>query len=375
MAQHNATLKTLELGRFVAASLVMLSHILWDVPHFAARHGEIVLGGFVPPGAVGVQFFFVLSGFVMMLAHHEDFGQLAAVPRFWWRRALRIYPMYWLGLLVPVYYLSGFLHPGLTAALVTLVPVNVHEFVPAAWSLRYEMAFYAMFGLCLLPRVGLVVLAGWVLVVVWFVYQAYRPVSLEWLLDPPFMYPLDRFFYAGGSRFVSFFELYFFAGLGAGWLFVRRLAGVFRGWASLCAGVVLLAAGARAVQYGYGYPNPPMAPVLAAGFAGVILGLAWLERAGVIKLGARARLLGAMSYPLYIVHMPLMLLVDVQCGKWLRLGPVALYVFAFACVAGIYAIIWAATICLDQPVQRYVSARFWTKKSPGDITRGNLLSP
>lgn len=48
---------------------------------------------------LGVSFFFVASGFLLTLRHHEKELTTPSVWwRFWWKRALRIYPVHWLAL-------------------------------------------------------------------------------------------------------------------------------------------------------------------------------------------------------------------------------------------------------------------------------------
>ena len=124
-------LGSLEIGRFVAASVVVLTHFFPDVPRFARHPDEITLGQIHMPGAIAVQYFFVLSGFVMMTAHRADFGQLARVPIFWWRRACRIYPMYWVALGIMFYYLLSGLTPLHAFQLISLQPSDIwEEFVP-----------------------------------------------------------------------------------------------------------------------------------------------------------------------------------------------------------------------------------------------------
>lgn len=72
-AKQGSKFLILELGRFIAASLVVLTHLLPQVNDYAALGGRELFHGWQPPGAIGVQYFFVLSGFVMMTAHIKDF--------------------------------------------------------------------------------------------------------------------------------------------------------------------------------------------------------------------------------------------------------------------------------------------------------------
>lgn len=153
--------------RGVAASLVVLDH----------SFGPLIEHGLLPQwfdivrfsiGGLGVQIFFVISGFIMITTSYRDFGTASKSLSFALRRIIRIVPTYWIGTL-------------LAFALYRLVPLQKHPslgdlaqslfFIPYStdptqdmqpvlgqgWTLNYEMFFYAMFALALLlpRRVGL----------------------------------------------------------------------------------------------------------------------------------------------------------------------------------------------------------------------------
>ena len=93
--------KNLHGFRFFAAALVILSHIelfkkraglanLWDTPFFFEA------------GSAGVDFFFVLSGFLitsLLLKEMDETGKVD-LKKFYLRRVLRIWPLYYLVLLL-----------------------------------------------------------------------------------------------------------------------------------------------------------------------------------------------------------------------------------------------------------------------------------
>lgn len=288
---------SLEIGRFLAALAVALEHLSGTIPDL--KLGPAPLAPMPAPAAV--LFFFTLSGFVIYNAHAQDAGQPARLPHYIWRRAWRIFPLYWLSLLP----MLAVLWPGCTAGylvkILTLAPFtgNIAELNPPAWTLRFELLFYIMFGLALLPYARRVVLPGWGLLLAAAWYHHLRgwggpETLLPWLPE------------GVSSHLLALNNIMFFAGLGAGWVFARwkpaaRILGPLLGFSALALALLL-----RLDGWGTLYPADPHLPFTAAAFAAVIFALAALERGGHLRLSKRwaalGAQLGAMSYPLYLLH-------------------------------------------------------------------------
>lgn len=95
-SKMNERIDSLQALRGVAALSVVVLHCF----HVATKVG--VPMGDVPVLAIGVDIFFVLSGFLMFtLAAHGGTGA-AAGAIFFVKRAARIYPLWWLALAVQV---------------------------------------------------------------------------------------------------------------------------------------------------------------------------------------------------------------------------------------------------------------------------------
>lgn len=141
--------------RGIAALLVVVLHTY--AFESKAGVGASVLPAWSVFGSAGVDLFFVISGFVMVLTTDST----SRVSLFLYRRVSRIYPLYWvysgilaLGyLLLPtlvrredaasVDYLSSFL----------LLPQEQLPLLVVGWTLIHEMYFYLVFaGLLLFPR-------------------------------------------------------------------------------------------------------------------------------------------------------------------------------------------------------------------------------
>jgi peptidoglycan/LPS O-acetylase OafA/YrhL len=98
-------------------------------------------------------------------------------------------------------------------------------------------------------------------------------------------------------------------------------------------------------------------PFLSLGYALLILGLANLDRLRASPPGRLSRFLGQLSYPLYILHVALMLAFSIIFYNAFKLSPAGLYVLFFAVAAGIVAICILVTIFLDQPLQNVLKKK------------------
>jgi exopolysaccharide production protein ExoZ len=148
------TLPLLQVFRGAAATFVVLFHVTW---HGRVLHPEYFFGRAFMFGHSGVDFFFVLSGFIMVYAHAKDAGHPGKAWAFVKARFARIFPAYWVVLAVTLacYAWRPELHqygayarnvPTATRA-VMLYDQLRQPVVPVAWSLSYELAFYAFFVL------------------------------------------------------------------------------------------------------------------------------------------------------------------------------------------------------------------------------------
>lgn len=112
-------------------------------------------------GFLGVNLFFVLSGFILV---YNYLGRESRYSEFWWLRLIRIYPAYLLALLFALYTM-----PAATGNQFALEALLVQGWVPGYacgincpdWSISCEALFYAVFPLlaAFAERFGLRILA------------------------------------------------------------------------------------------------------------------------------------------------------------------------------------------------------------------------
>lgn len=170
--------------RAYAALSVVFYHLggsLASERYFAFGH----LNYFTSFGYSGMLLFFVLSGFIIHQIHAGDFGHPQRFWRYSAKRLFRVFPLY----LVLLFLILGFaLATGIGAggiprdwstflATILLLPQNPDvvggtgaPIIIVAWSLQYEMVFYAIMGLFILDRrIGWVVVCG--LTVLWLIFR------------------------------------------------------------------------------------------------------------------------------------------------------------------------------------------------------------
>lgn len=154
----------LQAGRGVAANLVLLSHLyIVEQKYFTAP----MMPAVSHLGIAGVDFFFVLSGFIMAAVA----GRQATAGRFLWNRATRIYPSYWAVTLIVLIVAS--VRPDMVNASVhgeislwrsfALFPSDSAPLLAVGWTLIYEVYFYLVFAGILALRISVGSgLAAWV---------------------------------------------------------------------------------------------------------------------------------------------------------------------------------------------------------------------
>ncbi|MDE3105624.1 MAG: acyltransferase [Acidobacteriota bacterium] len=121
-------------------------------------------------GAVGVDVFFVISGFVMTMSAPRLLHRQHPARLFLWRRVARIVPLYWLLTSVRLALThasrSLMVHGAtstwnIVASYLFLpsysVSGDIRPVIPVGWTLNFEMMFYALFALALGLRLPVLV--------------------------------------------------------------------------------------------------------------------------------------------------------------------------------------------------------------------------
>ncbi|OWV45985.1 hypothetical protein CDZ97_11955 [Mameliella alba] len=148
-----ADLRTLTAFRFFAAFWVFLFHVRVRIEPGTGLGWDIVENG-----ARGVDFFFILSGFI--IAHVYE-GQITSgrfsLRRFLWKRFARIYPLHLAMLLIflALAVLGNNRHDGVVASVLMLHSWALTEGLVLngpSWTISAEMFAYLLFGLLAVRR-------------------------------------------------------------------------------------------------------------------------------------------------------------------------------------------------------------------------------
>jgi peptidoglycan/LPS O-acetylase OafA/YrhL len=323
------------MGRAIAAIAVVAFHMSLIV-----TPRESLLAKLSSRGNVGVDFFFVLSGFIIFYAHRSDLSRGDRLPRYWWRRFIRVYPVYWIytiGTIVIAILFASHNHVKLPNTFIdwieTFLLVRVNDApmpIVSAWTLFYEVAFYFIFSLAIFNRnIGIAAVVVWSAILL--ILNRAAPIN-----DP-------------AGVWTSRLCLNFMFGMGACWLHTK-LSTVQAGLAIGFGAVSLLIAGAFADQM----PGDQFGYLLAASFTALVAGFAGLERKASLQFGMLT-LLGDASYTIYLAHghvEPLVIRGLKQVGA---ISPDALFVtgmlITLAICVGLYLIVEKPLLALLRRIQ------------------------
>ena len=363
--------------RGVAALLVVFYHIFEGLS-FAAGGTLITV---INHGYLAVDFFFILSGFVIGYAYDDRWGKTLTLGNFFKRRLIRLHPMIVMGAVLGVvfYVLQGCEQwdgTRVATSMIMLALLCALFFIPAApgacydirgngemfplngpsWSLFFEYIgnlLYALFihRLSNKALTVLVILTG--LGLAWFMLfdvVGYGMIGVGWTLD-------GMNFFGGLLRMLFPFSM--------GMLLARKFQPVkVRGAFWICS-VVLLA------LFFVPYIEGKAGGIIFNGvFEAVCIflifpALVWLGASGKTT-DRRSTLIckfsGDISFPLYAVHYPVMYLfyswlIENKYYTFGEIWPMAIVVYVGSVLLAYAALKW-----YDEPVRKRLTKRFLKKK-------------
>ena len=151
----NGKIESIQFLRFVAATLVALFHSTLAIEKFFAGNLPPLFLRISNLGAAGVDIFFVISGFIMIITSFSDSREPFSPRRFLARRAIRIYPIYFI---YSAFYLVFYdlFATGKDVSLLQvlgslfLLPGFSSYIIGPGWTLSFEIYFYACFAVAMM---------------------------------------------------------------------------------------------------------------------------------------------------------------------------------------------------------------------------------
>jgi exopolysaccharide production protein ExoZ len=355
-------LQSIQLLRGIAAVLVVLHHASGP----AKRPGSLgheFLSGFFSFGYAGVDFFFVLSGFIITFIHAGDVGRPSQLRAYATKRFLRIYPIYWVVLLalIPLFFVfrnAGFgheTHPDVLFTSFFLIPHPLYPLLTPAWTLRHEVWFYILFGLLIFMRrpygIILMLAVAGASFVVWALSLA------EWIGTLPF--PFDFL--------LSHYNLEFALGAVCALIFLRgkSTVPVIGATPLLIAGLILFTLTAL-----YDLRVSTLAgsllslPTYAAASALILFGAVSLEATHDFRLPGFTQFLGEASYSIYLIHTPVIAFGE----KALRKVPVIAALHPSLAILFTIVLSVTAGLCLHTWIERPLLRRLHRRRKQASRT-------
>lgn len=275
--------KTLQLLRGIAAILVVFYH--------GVKSDKLRL---LEYGFIGVDVFFVLSGFIIFYIHYSDIGVRKKLRPYLKKRFTRVYPLY---LIVTLLYVALVLPFGHEFSLeyflksLFLLPQEKQPLVGVAWTLQHEFLFYSVFSLLFINK------------------KLFYPLIYLWASSIVclFLFPIQLINNPFIKLIFSPINLEFLFGCIVALIIIKKKE-INLKWVTTL-GVFLLIASLYVDYYGYLKVNRAIAWGIPAAL--IVLGLVKLEIGKrSLRLHKLLVFFGDASYSIYLTHILTILVLE-----------------------------------------------------------------
>lgn len=354
-------LPMLQIYRGIAAVMVVLYHV---TVYGREKLGFTFLQGLFSFGYTGVDFFFVLSGFIIFYVHGRDIGRPERAVSYLARRLARVYPIYWVVTSIKVALVLGIPSfgqayerlPGVVVKSYLLIPQTNLPVIGAAWTLSYEMLFYVTFGLCILSgrKWGLSLFCVWMgTVIAHALFGGALPGALQTF---------------AAAFILNERNLEFALGVLSAYLVLQRRVPAPR--LMIVGGVALFALSAWSVNQGHQVSSYTLSFGLASFL--LITGSALLDSQQHLVSPRPLVFIGNASYSIYLTHAmfinAVMLLVS-RVGRLNSMNPLLLVPVIVVSAIGASCLLYQV---VERPLVAYLGARL--RRLP-TASKAQVLAP
>lgn len=347
---RNDRIAEIDLLRFVAALLVVFFH--YTFRGFTADGLSDVAFPELAPiskyGFLGVELFFMISGFVIVMT-----AASGSLRKFVVSRIVRLYPAYWFGCSVTFIAILTLGRDRFKAAfgqyLINLTMLNEFIYIPSIdgvyWSLAVELTFYFLVVCLLLIRQIHLVQRYLLLWLAAILLIELLPIAS---LRPLMIVRYSPFFILGILTYLAY---------ASGWTVLRRVAfGI--GWA-LAIHSALESAQRYSAHYRTDFDPIAIAAIISS-YATIMIMIS-LRRTGL--LGRRNwSTVGALTYPLYLIHQNIGYMVFNGIGD--RINRHVLLALVIALMLGLAHLMHTR---VERPLSTYLkpwlNKRLWGRQS------------
>ena len=341
MTENKQRFYEIDLLRFLAAFSVVVFHYAFrgsaeEQPNPVSYP---LLEPVVKYGYLGVELFFIISGYVVLMS-----AQTKTVRQFFVSRVVRLYPAFWVACTATFIVVSWWGPPLNGPYWSTKMAVNPVQYLVnmtmlqhfagcqdidgVYWTLAYEIRFYVLIALVLalrlMHRLPLLI-AGWLFYGIMVAVDLdFRPLSA--VLFPSFspLFIAGMLFYLLQQRLFNPWLLYLLMGIS--WALAMQNALVF--------------ADGQAYYY-----HSRFSPVIVASAVSVFYLVFWLivRRSFAFQPCSWLAWLGALTYPLYLIHQHIGYILFQRLGG---------KVDAYGLLVGIVALMLLLAYCLYRFIER-----------------------
>ena len=298
-------INSIQFLRGIAALAVVVHH----TGGYVKRYFEptVLLGDYFSIGFGGVDLFFVISGFIIHFTSEKYLDNPSKLGEYLKKRFARVYPIHWFILtllFVAGWVITSVFHRNIfsigyphtfDAYIQTYSLFPLHFAInPVTWTLSYEVFFYLIFGLLIISKRLWFIPMGILLVSGYNVYQNYlQDGGVADMTYFKFVFSGYNFEFMMGFLIYQFYDKLTFNNLTSFILLIIGLE-VFIG-------------------FGYGvsdFDNYKRLLIFGFPSALIVLAMLNLEKNQAISISKFWILLGDSSYSLYLIHFPIMLLMN-----------------------------------------------------------------
>ena len=297
-------INSIQFLRGFAALAVVIHH----TGGYVKRYFEptVLFGDKFSIGFAGVDLFFVISGFIIHFTSKNYFNNPSKLKEYLQKRFIRVYPIYWI--ITTILFFSSWLivlllnrnifsigYPNTVSAYIqTYLLLPLHFAInPVTWTLSYEIFFYLCFAILIISK-RLWIIPALILVVSFYNIFINIPAVVEVKLN------YFNFFFSGYNFEFMFGFLIF--------QFYEKIK-----LSNIISVILLIISISIIVLFGYAIGDyDSYKRVLTFGLPSglILLSLLNLENNDAISFPKFTLTLGDASYALYLIHFPMMLLMN-----------------------------------------------------------------